>query len=107
MDRLDRRNWLRASGLAVSAGIGSLVLSRHARATEPSGELGAFAAVAKRDDIVVPGPVEPVWQATEPNILGPYHRTGAPYRAKITPPLEPGDTLVVRGRVWGLDTRRP
>jgi catechol 1,2-dioxygenase len=44
---------------------------------------------------------------TEDNILGPYYRPGAPFRAKITPPVEPGVVLVVRGRVWGHDTRQP
>src|SRR5262249_41641458 len=44
---------------------------------------------------------------TPPQILGPYFRTGAPFRGKVTPPLEPGRLLVVRGRVWGSDTRRP
>ncbi|MBL8792346.1 MAG: hypothetical protein JNM56_00425 [Planctomycetia bacterium] len=45
--------------------------------------------------------------ATEDNILGPYYRTGAPFRGKVTPPLEPGKVLLISGRVWGLDTRRP
>jgi integrase len=27
---------------------------------------------------------------TEPDVLGPYFRKGAPYRAKVTPPHEPG-----------------
>jgi catechol 1,2-dioxygenase len=30
-----------------------------------------------------------------------------PLRAKITPPLEPGTVLLISGRVWGFDTRRP
>jgi catechol 1,2-dioxygenase len=44
---------------------------------------------------------------TEDNILGPYYREGAPFRAKVTPPLEPGKVLIIKGRVWGFDTRRP
>jgi len=44
---------------------------------------------------------------TEDNILGPYYRPGAPFRGKVTPPVEPGVVLVVRGRVWGHDTRQP
>src|SRR5262249_48068220 len=47
------------------------------------------------------------WAPTEDNILGPFYREGAPFRAKITPPLEPGKVLLVRGRVWGVDTRKP
>ena len=44
---------------------------------------------------------------TEDNILGPYYRTGAPFRGKITPPLEAGKVLLISGRVWGFDTKRP
>jgi len=107
MDRLDRRDWLLNCAGGAIAGLGSFSLASEAKATEPSGGLGAFASVALRGDIVVPPPGAPNWHPTESNILGPYHRPGAPYRAKITPPLEPGETLVVRGRVWGLDTRKP
>ncbi|HEY9284745.1 MAG TPA: hypothetical protein VIP46_14915 [Pyrinomonadaceae bacterium] len=39
--------------------------------------------------------------------LGPYFREGAPYRAKITPPYEPGEVLLIRGRVWAHDTKEP
>src|SRR5204863_369909 len=46
-------------------------------------------------------------QVTEPNILGPYYRQGAPYRGKSTPPLEPGEVIVIRGQVWGHDSKRP
>ena len=39
--------------------------------------------------------------------LGPFYRTGAPYRAKLTPPFEPGTVLVVTGRVWSFATKKP
>ena len=38
---------------------------------------------------------------------GPFYSAGAPFRAKLSPPLAQGTVLVVRGRVWGEDTRRP
>jgi protocatechuate 3,4-dioxygenase beta subunit len=44
---------------------------------------------------------------TEDCILGPYYRAGAPFRGKITPPLEPGVVMLVSGRVWGFDTKKP
>jgi catechol 1,2-dioxygenase len=44
---------------------------------------------------------------TESDVLGPYFRKGAPYRAKVTPPNEPGTALLISGRVWGIDSRRP
>lgn len=43
----------------------------------------------------------------EDPFLGPYYRDGAPFRAKISPPHEPGDTLVIKGRVWSFDEKRP
>jgi len=51
-----------------------------------------------------PGFAEP---PTEPDVLGPYFRPSAPFRAKVTPPNEPGITLLILGRIWGYDTRRP
>jgi catechol 1,2-dioxygenase len=39
--------------------------------------------------------------------LGPFYRSGAPYRAKMTPPFEPGTVLIVAGRVWSFATKKP
>jgi len=39
--------------------------------------------------------------------LGPFYRAGAPYRAKLTPPFEPGTVLIVTGRVWSFATKKP
>src|SRR4051794_26597209 len=44
---------------------------------------------------------------TEPDVLGPYFRKRAPFRAKITSPNEPGALMVLSGRIWGIDSRRP
>ncbi|MCA9106464.1 MAG: hypothetical protein KDA83_13655 [Planctomycetales bacterium] len=97
-----------AGGLAVAGQwpIGKL------SATETSGSLGDFEAHVRsasgQSALVIPDPPagRPA-EATEDNILGPYFREGAPYRGKVTPPLEPGQPLVVFGRVLGLDTARP
>lgn len=35
---------------------------------------------------------------------GPNHKSGAPYRAKLSPPFAPGRVLVVKGRVLAADT---
>ncbi len=45
--------------------------------------------------------------ATAKNILGPYHRAGAPFRGKVTPIMALGEPLLVRGRVWSLATKSP
>lgn len=92
-------------GLLLPAGIG---------ATAASGTLGDFGQVLQQEEqpaqnrVPVQGNPRPAnWNPTEVNILGPYHRVGAPFRAKITPPMEPGTVLVISGRVWAQDTRRP
>ena len=40
-----------------------------------------------------------------PNVgAGPNHKAGAPYRAKLSPPLAEGTVLLVRGHVRAADT---
>ncbi len=109
-----------ANGLAV-VGASSLLLMEGALPTEASGDLGDYQEVLFQEQeqtrIQVPGnnarvPVmgnaRPAnFNATEDNILGPYYRAGAPFRAKVTPPLEPGTVLLISGRVWASNTRRP
>ena len=100
---LDRRRFVALGSLGL-AGTASLTLPIFAQPTEASGELGEQSPVIA--EIFPPKPPATL-EPTEDNILGPYHRKSAPYRAKVTPPLEPGEPLVVRGRVWALDTRKP
>lgn len=120
MADLSRRSFLE-SGLGMTAG--GLLLPTLALATETSGDLGKYGqfvaaqqpmptpaelAATRLREIAIPAAQQPAAgvRATEDNILGPYHRANAPFRAKITPPLEPGTVLVIRGRVWAMDTRR-
>jgi protocatechuate 3,4-dioxygenase beta subunit len=102
MSGVSRRQLL--SGLAAF-GVGGLVLRADAAPTPEAGETGEHEQVFRRADpeIAPTGKFQP----TEDCILGPYFRPGAPYRAKITPPLEPGTVLLVRGRVWGFDSKKP
>lgn len=100
---MNRRDFVHLSALGLT---GSAVLPADAAPTETSGTLGSYALFLQ--DKPNPQAKRPGnWAATEDNILGPFHRTGATYRAKITPPLEPGRVLLISGRVWGLDTRKP
>jgi catechol 1,2-dioxygenase len=106
MSRLPRRDFLRRTTVGLAAwGAGGLVLSAAARPTEASGDLGEYARFLAESD--PPAPPTGDWQPTADNILGPYYRPGAPYRGKITPPLEPGPVLLISGRAWGYDTKRP
>ena len=40
-------------------------------------------------------------------LLGPFFRDFAPYRAKLSPPYEEGEILVIKGRVWSYDDKSP
>lgn len=46
-------------------------------------------------------------QVTESDILGPFYRFGAPLRARLAGPDEPGDRLVLTGTVFSADCRMP
>lgn len=118
-EQINRREMLRYStGGLAALGLASLTLRAGAQATPTSGHVGAYGDyLRKRGEAVdLPpaaksgtdekaGPAQ--WAATEDNILGPFYRDGAPFRGKVTPPLEPGHVLLITGRVWGLDTRKP
>lgn len=108
MNTLTRRQflWQGAAGLAA-IGAGPLLLKAGADPTEPSGDLGGYGAYLEQSPTPARGGERTDFTPTENNILGPFHRPGAPYRAKITPPLSAGTVLLVRGRLWGADTRVP
>ncbi len=99
---VSRRDFFRRTSLGLAvAGSGALVLRADAAPTEASGAEDEAIAILKAD--------QPVhgFAPTEVNILGPYHRPGAPFRGKVTPPLSPGKVLLITGRVWAADTRAP
>jgi catechol 1,2-dioxygenase len=106
---VSRREFFRG-GLAT-AGVAALTLRADALPTLPIGTLTHYPEFQALADAPAPGVVPGVLASnakpTEDNILGPYFREGAPFRAKITPPLVKGIPLLVRGRVWGFDTKKP
>jgi catechol 1,2-dioxygenase len=108
MSDFGRREFFKRGGLGLAAlGLGSaaLVLSQD-EATPASGGLGSYGDYLSQKGTaatVASGKFSP----TEDNIQGPFYREGAPYRAKITPPLEPGTVLLVSGTVWGFDSKKP
>jgi len=112
MNPVSRRDFVAASLAALGAG--GLVLPAHAQETPSAGDLGAYGRFLARAEGRAPlrasaAPAAPgrELRATEDCILGPFYRKGAPFRAKVTPPLEPGIVMVISGRVWGLDSRKP
>ena len=116
MSDLSRRRFLRWSSVGLAAaGAGALVLRDDVEPTPGAGTLDKHrhmlddpapaqvrTATLRPDSAPSKG-----WDVTEPDQLGPFYREGSPYRGKVTPPMEPGDVLVVTGRVWGHDSRRP
>ncbi|MCA9428684.1 MAG: twin-arginine translocation pathway signal protein [Candidatus Omnitrophica bacterium] len=105
MDRsTTRRGFLGAAGLGI-AGLGARRLTL-ADATEsaenPTGKDRLLV-----DKLRGESPTESILTPTEDNALGPFYIEGAPHRAKLTPPLEPGVPLLIRGQVWSLANEKP
>lgn len=106
MSKYSRRDFLRKGALGLATlGAGGLILRANAGPTETSGDLKDYPQIVKAESQPRGAPTS--WKPTQDNILGPFYRKGAPYRAKVTPPLEPGKTLLISGRVWGFNTRKP
>lgn len=122
-----RREFIQSGifGLAVLIE-GQLHLKASAYPTESSGGLGSYgdylieegrrgaakspasrAQPAKVSRTPPPISATRTMKITEDNILGPFYREGAPFRGKITPPLSPGKVVLVKGRVYGFDSRKP
>src|SRR5438093_406013 len=80
-----RRDFLTRSSIGLAAAFGALTLRSDADPTDDSGDVGDYGAYGKAKKT----PAGPGGEGapTEDNILGPFHRAGAPFRAKIGPPL--------------------
>ncbi|HKP70592.1 MAG TPA: hypothetical protein VJV05_14995 [Pyrinomonadaceae bacterium] len=96
---MERREFLRRTSIGLAtAGATTLILRGDVLPTPRSHD--ADIAVEMFDDKTTLKP-------TIARDIGPFYRTGAPYRAKLTPPFEPGMVLVVTGRVWSYATKKP
>ncbi|MBX3404839.1 MAG: twin-arginine translocation signal domain-containing protein [Phycisphaeraceae bacterium] len=102
-----RRDFLRYSGLAA-AGAATLTLDARAQPTAPSGSAAIGEQVqAQFGDPPLTLTMRDGARPTRRNALGPFYQRGAPFRGKVSPPRAPGTVLVVSGRVWAFDTKRP
>ena len=102
-----RRSFLRQSAMGLATvGASGLVLSCNAQPTQEVNR-------SQSDQIVIQmGPAQNDAAKSElrkvtPQPYGPFYRTGAPFRGKLSLPGEPGTTFVLTGRVWAYDTKRP
>jgi len=100
-----RRSFLKRTAVGLAAaGVSGLVLRSDAQPTQQVNrdmvlvQLGsATQEVAAKADL----------KRTTPQPYGPFYRTGAPFRGKLSLPGEPGTTFILSGRVWAFDTKRP
>lgn len=107
MKPLNRRQLLQHSSLGLAAaGTGTLTLRAGAAPTDATEDVHDYQAFLDKNGIPQVQP-SGKYEPTHVDILGPFHLGGAPFRGKVTAPLEAGETLVVRGRIWGFDTRKP
>ncbi len=98
--KINRRKFLKTGLVGLGVVIsGQLFLKEDALATDTSGDLDEYVAFSDEQLRRL--------KPTEDNILGPFFVKGAPFRGKISPPGAKGDVLVIKGRVWGIDTRKP
>jgi catechol 1,2-dioxygenase len=97
---MKRRDFLQKSGIGLAMlGVSGLVLRSDAKPTPRS-----FDADEAEDIFASSGDdLKPTVSREE----GPFYRRGAPFRAKMTPPFEPGTVLVVTGRIWSYATKKP
>lgn len=51
--------------------------------------------------------VEQACRLTEAEVMGPFYRFGAPFKAQLAGPSEPGQRLIVSGTVYGPDCSTP
>ncbi|MBA2564360.1 MAG: twin-arginine translocation pathway signal protein [Gemmatimonadetes bacterium] len=104
--RIDRRMLLKFLCLAPGAGVGWLTAAGARTDRDVKGELerwsrgGAFLPRWRTTD-------GPACSPTERDVQGPFYVAGAPGRARIAGPDEPGDRIVVRGTVLSADCKTP
>jgi len=100
-----RRSFLKhtAMGLAA-AGVSGVVLRSDAQPTQQVSRDMVLVQLGSATQEVV---AKPDLKKITPQPYGPFYRTGAPFRGKLSLPGEPGTTFILSGRVWAFDTKRP
>ena len=113
MSKSTRRTFLHQSAIGLAAiDVSGLVLRRDA---QPTLELNRNPTDRDQSDRVLIQMGQGKEAAASPSELkkvtpfpyGPFYRTGAPFRGKLSLPGEPGTQFVLSGRVWAFDTKRP
>ena len=105
---MKRRDFIQQTtfGLAV-IGAPALVLRSDAHPTPRSLDAAEAETIFKEISAATSFDDKTDLKPTVARELGPFYRKGAPFRAKLTPPFEPGTVLVVTGRIWSFETKKP
>ena len=104
-----RRKFLQQTGIGLATiGTSGLVLRGDALPTQEvnrdqTDRVVIQMASTKQD----PKPAAVDLKKPAPFPYGPFYRTGAPFRGKLSVPGEPGTQFVLSGRVWAFDNKRP
>jgi len=102
-----RRTFLQQTGIGLATfGISGLTLCSAAQPTQTVSRDQSETTMI----LMGPKPQETAkgdLKKITPQPYGPFYRTGAPFRGKLSVPGEPGTTFVLSGRVWAYDTKRP
>ena len=104
-----RRSFLQQTGIGLATiGVSGLVLRSDARPTqEVSRDQADRVLIQMGTGKKEPIPSKPEIKKVTPFPYGPFYRTGAPFRGKLSLPGEAGTQFVLSGRVWAFDTKRP
>ena len=104
-----RRTFLKQTGVGLATiGASGLLLRSDAQPTQQvsrdqSDRVLIQLGSTKKDETAASSELKKV----TPFPYGPFYRTGAPFRGKLSLPGEPGMPFVLSGRVWAYDTKRP
>lgn len=105
---MKRRAFLQQSSIGLTAfGLSGLVLRADARPTPRSLDADEAEATLNSLQQAFDDKNKIDLKPTVARDLGPFYRSGAPFRTKLTPPFEPGTVLVVTGRIWSFETKKP
>lgn len=107
MSNHNRRTFLANAFAGMTAGtLASLVLAENVSATASSGTKEGYEAIFDETSHSSLSSGK-ILQATLSDIEGPFYRKGVPYRGKTNPPLSGGVPVLISGRVWSLQSRKP
>jgi len=108
MSNTTRRIFLRRGTIGLAAvGVSGLLLRSDAQPTQEVSRDASDAVAIQMGPVPQEITAKTELKKVTPQPYGPFYRTGAPFRGKLSLPGEPGTTFVLSGRVWAYDTKRP